>query len=61
MARRLEDRGTAASSTTWPAYITITRSATSATTPRSWVMSDERHAALALQASGAARASAPGP
>jgi hypothetical protein len=27
------------SSTIWPAYMTATRSAISATTPRSWVMS----------------------
>ena len=36
-------------STCWPAYWTITRSAVSATTPMSWVMSTRRHVGLVLQ------------
>ena len=38
-AGRRRCRRACASSTIWPAYITKTRSATSATTPRSWVIS----------------------
>ena len=57
--RRTASR-TGASSTTRPAYITTTRSAISATTPRSWVMSRIAHAELAPQRRAAGRGSAPG-
>ena len=43
-----------------PAYITMTRCAVSATTPRSWVIRINRRAELALQFERSGRGSAPG-
>ena len=50
----------APSSTIWPAYITTTRSAISATTPRLWVMNSIAMPRARAAAGAAARGSAPG-